>query len=119
MPYFRWTLQEINQHNQAHQRGIVRTTKPYCIACYLLLFNHLIPEGFTNFWNWITTQHHALSYTGYTPITFRYLSQNIDTNPDLNFIADITVHIINSIFFSRISIKILLNLVIIFINYLH
>ena len=72
MPYFCWTLQEINQHNQAHQREIVRITNLYCTACYSLLLNHLIPEGFTNFWNWITTQHHALSYTGYTTTAFRY-----------------------------------------------
>ena len=100
MPYFRWILQEINQHNQTHQRGIIRTTKPYCTACYLLLPNHLIPEGFINFWNWFQQEFRAKTYTTYTIVTFRLFEELFtDQNPDYrnNWLPELIIKLLISI----------------------
>src|SRR3954451_15475226 len=53
--------EHLRQHSQ-HQRNIQRIN--FCVLCYLRPRN--TNRFFQRFWNWITVNHNANTYTGYT-----------------------------------------------------
>src|SRR3954451_10714548 len=53
--------EHLRQHSQ-HQRNIQRIN--FCVLCYLRPRN--TNRYFQRFWNWITVNHNANTYTGYT-----------------------------------------------------
>jgi len=53
--------EHFRQHSQ-HQRNIQRIN--FCVLCYPRLRN--TNRSFQRFWNWITVNHNANTYMGYT-----------------------------------------------------
>lgn len=51
-------------HTAEHRANTLTTTDHSCQICYPPPLH--IPPAFQNFWDWISTHWHAISYTRYT-----------------------------------------------------
>lgn len=93
--------QERNGHRQQHLQGQINIERqPYCSTCYPRPEARLISREFRRFWTWISVNHNAIFFTGFTTVAFATIRREYRNNhPTLTVdnLAALTIALASSI----------------------
>ena len=105
MPYYRYSINEVNQHYLSHRnrRLNLEERRSYCQLCHPILPLVQISAQFSNFWTWISTYHYAYTYTEYTEVAFNNIVRSIELASDWTVVAGFITYTVTSIKYQRLS----------------
>ena len=107
MSYYGISQEETERHILRHIQNRIdptETRKFYCLFCYPKPPNTTPPATFLTFWEWISSNHLADSYTAYTVITFEILIRAFQNQNPLATVTQLVYRLLQSIRFIRLVI---------------